>query len=666
MSIKLTLYLIGGIVLGFYLDIESHLIFWSLIGTLLGLYPINKWQKRRGFPFFGLTAGVTTVLLGAFIASSATSNELKEVLENDAGRPMQSWKLKVREVLKPNKFSQSYIAHVKEVDQKEHQGKLLVRFPQNSLGSSLKIDDEIIVVGEAKEVPSPLNPHGFHYKNYLAKQGVHYQIVSDDEHLLVLKNKSPTLYGTASRFRSKILGNLGSEAFGKKELSVIQALVLGYRDDINEATYNEYKNAGAVHILAVSGLHVGILLLLLQFLLAPLEYLPKGKTLKLTTVVLLLWSYAFVAGLSPSIVRAVTMFTFLAYSMHLNRPTNAFNILALSMFFILLVKPLFLFQVGFQMSYAAVFAIVWLYPKLQQFWLPDNPILKKIWQLLSISIAAQLGVLPISLFYFHQFPSLFFVSNILIVPFLGLLLGFGIVVVVLSLLNALPEFLVATYNFLIHCMNSIVAWIAQYERFVINDIPFDGIQLILAYIVIIALVSVLSKISFKRFVYFASCIMLLQLYGIVDAVFRREESAVILAHQSRGTVLMQRHGTQLNIHTRQKEKLGKWISDYAIIEKIDSISFDSLGQSYTLGQSSLFIMDSLGLHPPQMDYLLLTHSPKIHLDRVLEKTKPKMVFADGSNYRSMIKLWKASCAKKEIPFHSTGEKGFYPFDILKD
>ena len=164
-------------------------------------------------------------------------------------------------------------------------------------------------------------------------------------------------------------------------------------------------------------------------------------------VVSLLWGFALVAGFSASVVRAVTMFTFVAYALYLNRPSNTFNILALSMFFILLlINPMLLFQVGFQMSYAAVFAIVWIYPLLQRLWFPKNVVVRKLWQLLSVSVAAQLGVLPISLFYFHQFAGLFFITNLAIVPFLGLVLGMGILVIILSLLNLLPDFLVRAWS----------------------------------------------------------------------------------------------------------------------------------------------------------------------------------------------------------------------------
>lgn len=319
----------------------------------------------------------------------------------------------------------------------------------------------------------PLNPHQFDYKSYLKGLGISHQLRLNTNNFFLKENPSPTLFGISASVRNKIIDKLKQASFGKEELGIIQALLLGQRNDISAETYNNYKNAGAVHILAVSGLHIGILLLLLQFLLRPLERLPKGKTLKLIAIVALLWCFALLAGLSPSVVRAVTMFSFVAYALHLNRPSDTFNTLALSMFFILLViDPNLLFHVGFQMSYAAVLAIVWVYPLLQKLWYPKNKILRYFWQLISVSIAAQLGVLSISLFYFHQFPGLFFISNLVIIPALGLILGMGIVVILLALLNLLPDFLVSLYDTLIHWMNSIIGWVAEQEAFCISKYFF--------------------------------------------------------------------------------------------------------------------------------------------------------------------------------------------------
>ena len=448
-------------------------------------------------------------------------------------------------------------------------------------------------------------------------------------------------------------------------MGVIQALLLGKRDDISENTYNNYKNAGAVHILAVSGLHVGIILFLLEFMLSPLERLPKGKILKLITVVLLLWGYALVAGLSPSIVRAVTMFSFVAYALHLNRPTNSFNIIALSMLFIVLVKPLFLFQVGFQLSYAAVFAIVWIYPKLQKLWFPENIIIRKTWQLLSVSVAAQLGVLPISLFYFHQFPALFFISNLLVIPFLGLILGFGILVIVLALIDFLPQFMADGFNWVIKLMNSVIGWVAQQEGFIIKNIPFDSVQLLLGYLIITVLVVFLSKPKWKVALVLFGGIIAFQSRIIWGQMLVQEKEAIILVHRSRNTILFHQLGDSLSILTSDKTNLGNVIDNYAVAERIQKLDTIQLKNSYHIGQKKLFIVDSLTVFPleERPDYLLLTQSPKLNLERLLDSIKPKKIFADGSNYPSLIRKWKASCNQKEIPFHYTGEKGYYVFDF---
>ncbi|TMU55586.1 ComEC family competence protein [Flagellimonas algicola] len=668
MSIKLTLCLIIGIVLGLYWNFSSYWVLILLLSLLPFLYFSFKKQKRRTFPFFECLTVVTVIVLGIFTVTFSMSSTWEGRFENTKEDVIGLWELKIQEVLKPNSYSQRCITHLHSLDGSKSRGKLLLTLPLDSTSKLLSVDDELVLWGKAETIRPPLNPNSFDYKDYLAKQGIRYQIRAQPDQFKIQENPSSTLYGIASRFRNQILSNLKQEEFGKEELSVIQALVLGQRDDISEDTYKSYRDAGAVHILAVSGLHVGILLLLFQFFLSPLERLPKGKTLKLIMVVLFLWMYAFIAGLSPSIVRAVTMFSFVAYAMHLNRPTNAFNILALSMFFILLIKPLFLFQVGFQMSYAAVFAIVWLYPKLQRFWYPENIILQKSWQLMSVSIAAQLGVLPISLYYFHQFPALFFVSNLLVVPFLGLLLGMGIFVIVLSFIHALPHQVAEVYNFLIGTMNTIVAWVGKQEGFVIRDIPFDQIQMVLGYVLIIALVRTLSKPKVKNVWLLGISILMMQLWVIWNQQQSNTVQSLILANQTKQSLLLYQNGNNLNIHANDTLLNPSWIDNFKIAKRISSSKVHSLKNSYHLSQKRIFVMDSFGNYPLKsgVDYLVLTQSPKVHLGRLLDSVGPKLVLADGSNYKSYVRQWKTTCAQKEIPFQSTSEKGFYVFNLEED
>ncbi|MGW9684093.1 ComEC/Rec2 family competence protein [Flagellimonas sp. 2504JD1-5] len=664
-SIRLTLCLVAGIILGFYLEIGPHIPLFSILGLLPVSYWANKKQQRKDFPYFELTVLLQTIMLGVFVIQVSQSRYLEHHYAQSDLKDFKLWEIKIKEVLKPNPFNQRYVVDVLSVEKKQSTGKLVLSVSTDSISKKLKVDDEVFVFAKVKAINPPLNPHQFDYKDFLRKQGVYHQIQVQTDQLLPKENPSISLLGIASNFREHIIANLKSQNFGKEELGVIQALLLGQRDDISESIYNNYKDAGAIHILAVSGLHVGILLLLFQFLLTPLERLPKGKTLKLLSVVVLLWTYAFIAGLSPSIVRAVTMFTFIAYAMHLNRPTNAFNIVALSMFFILLAKPLFLFQVGFQMSYAAVLAIVWIYPKLQQFWFPDNFLIRKTWQLLSVSMAAQLGVLPISLYYFHQFPALFFISNLLIIPFLGIILGMGILVILLSLVDFLPYFLVEIYNAIIKTMNSVISWVANREGFVIRDISFDSVQLFVGYVAIISMVLLLSQPKRKNTLVFLTSVIVLQTWAIWKQIQIQQQESLTLAHQNRNTLLLHQFGNNLKLYCTDSIKPNRIAKDFAIAERIQSISQNPLAYSYTIDKETLYIMDSLVIYPPlkQIDFLLLTQSPKINLERLIDSIHPKLILADGSNYKSYIARWKQTCFKKVIPFHSTREKGFYVFNL---
>ncbi|MFK5972625.1 MAG: ComEC/Rec2 family competence protein [Flavobacteriaceae bacterium] len=379
-----------------------------------------------------------------------------------------------------------------------------------------------------------------------------------------------------------------------------------------------------------------------------------------------IYSYRFI--LTSSVIRAVTMFSFVAYARYLNRPGNTFNILALSMFFILLINPSLLFQVGFQMSYAAVFAIVWIYPLLQKFWYPKNVVLRKMWQLLSVSIAAQLGVLPISLFYFHQFPGLFFVSNMVIVPFLGLILGIGILVIVLSLLHLLPNFMVEAYNVLIRSMNNVIAWVAQQEAFVFKDISFDAVQLIISYAILIGLVLVATKASFKRTRALLTSIIAFQIWLLYTTYDVHTKEDVLILHQNRNSMLLFRKGNKLKLLSSNPEPNKKIITDYKLAERIGTIEQGPLENSYRVSQQNLYIMDSLRIYPPNKnrpDYVLLTQSPRLNLERFIDSVRPRVIIADGSNYKRDIKRWKASCDKRKLPFHYTGEKGAYTIISIK-
>src|SRR5690606_28659319 len=272
-------------------------------------------------------------------------------------------------------------------------------------------------------------------------------------------------------------------------------------------------------------------------ILSPLENLKKGKFIKLILILLLLWSFAIIAGLSASVVRAVTMFSFVAYAMHIKRATNIYNILATSMFFLLLFKPSFLFDVGFQLSYTAVFAIVWIQPVIFKWWAPKLRPVNYLWQLFTVTIAAQIGIIPLSLYYFHQFPGLFFVSNLVIIPFLGIILGFGILVIVLALLNILPGFIADFYGSIIATMNHFIAWIARQEDFLFRDINFNWLLLITSYIFVICFVLMLRQFHPKRIIAVLVSVLILQITFIYNKYESQKNDRFIVFHKNRKNLL---------------------------------------------------------------------------------------------------------------------------------
>ena len=310
----------------------------------------------------------------------------------------------IDEILKPNSYYHRYFASVTTINSVKVKGKILLNIQKDSTNNAFNVDDKIYITHGFDSINAPLNPYQFNYKHYLENQQIHHQISIKNKEYLLLKNNNQSIKGLAFLIRKQINNALIKFNFKGDELSIINALLLGQRQEISKEILQNYQNAGAVHILAVSGLHVGIILLILTFLLSPLDKLKHGTFSKLIIIIFLLWVFAFIAGLSASIVRAVTMFTAIAISLTVKQSISTYKALIISIFVLLLFNPFYIFNVGFQLSYLAVFFIVWTQPLLYKLWKTNVKLFDYCLQLLTVSVAAQVGVLPLSLYYFHQFP----------------------------------------------------------------------------------------------------------------------------------------------------------------------------------------------------------------------------------------------------------------------
>ncbi|MDC8003028.1 ComEC/Rec2 family competence protein [Aureisphaera galaxeae] len=663
--LKLAACLTLGIILAHYFHISPSFgtaIFSGLLLLLVLSWFFERKQLRQG-PFFGILTFLFFTALGYLnLQISQPHFQPNHYVHLSPTEVPEKLSLQIVEVLTPDRYHHRYFGRLLPSGYETSQGKLLISIRNDAHYFPLHVDDHLVVSTSLQPIPPSLNPHQFNYKEYLEKQGVYNKIIISRGEILERKEGDITLKGFAEGIRSYVSESIQCLKLSEDATAITQALVLGERRAINKELYHNYAAAGAIHILAVSGLHVGMLFLFFSWLFKPLEYLPFGKWIKAAIIVLLLWAFALLAGLSPSVVRAVTMFSCFALAGMLNRPTNGFNTLFLSYFILLLLKPYWLFHVGFQLSYLAVLFILWLQPKLYGLYRPRYLVDKYLWGLVTVSLAAQIGVAPLSLYYFHQFPGLFLLTNMVILPFLGILLGFGLLISLGSLLVKIPNFLVHLYDSAIGLLNDFIAWIASNDSFLFQNISFSLPKMIAVYILILSL-GVLWK-SRKKISLTATLASIVLLLGVI--VWERtaySEEEFVIFHRSKVSLMAHKQGSQLKVFNHTHPLDGYPIKSYAVEKHIAEFLPQEIPNVFRIKGKTVIRLDSMGVYPRQrFDIVLLSESPKIHLDRLIESINPKLIIADGSNYKSYVARWKETCTKRKLPFHYTGEMGAYIFE----
>jgi len=655
--------LLVGIVAGNYLNI-SIAMSWMLLGIsfsiLLVVYFISKRLFNPKFYF-----AFATFLMFLTIGISRF-NFSKENLRNNHYTHFLKQKntlvVAINKVLKPSKNYQKYAAEILQINKQSSFGKVLLNVKKDSLKKSLQVGQFIFTDADLTNIEAAKNPFQFDYKEYLEKKQIYKQIYTDTKNIILLPKRRHSLKSVAARVRLRVIKNLEKKGLNGNELAVVKALLLGERTEITSNLRQNYAAAGAMHILAISGLHIGIIMLLISYVLKPLELFKKGKILKLILIVLFLWLYAILAGLSPSVVRATTMFTAISFGLFLNRKTELINVLALSAIILLLINPFYIFDVGFKMSYLAVLAIVLIQPKIAGLWQPKLKFIHYFWQLISVSAAAQIGVLPLSLYYFHQFPGLFFLTNIIIIPFLGIVLGLGLLLILFAYFNELPNIFVAVYQYIIYNLNQFITWIAHQESFLFRNISFSLALLLISYLVILAIYNWSNKQSFKRTIIVCLTILVLQSVIFYEKYHTNKTNEFIVFNTYKKPLITLKKGANLHIISTNDSLNDYTLTAYKIGAQIHKTkSYKKPLNLFLINNKRVLIIDKVGIYKPllKVDIVVLTQSPKINLERLIQQLKPKEIIADGSNYSSFIKQWQNTCNKAHLKFYNTNKKGAF-------
>lgn len=666
---RITIGFVLGILYPYFLKPSPNLVFLLLFISFIifGISFFVSKKRTRNSTHFGLTVYILAFFIGACTQIVHTDSFQKSNYTHYEGifEKPQLVLVTLREKLRSSNYNDRYVAIVNAVNQSEQSGRILLNIRKDSLNRKFEIGNQLLIKGILYKNSPPANPNQFDYSKYLENKQIYAQLYSESEDIKISTVIEKNIWYYTSKLRTKILDNLEKNNFHKAELNVAAALILGQQQDISPDIIRDYQYAGAVHILSVSGLHIGFILFFVTTLLKPFPNTKRGSLIKLVIILISLSLFGVLAGLAPSVIRSVTMFSFVAIGMYLRRSTNIYHTLLVSILLILLFQPSFLFDVGFQLSYTALFFILWLQPLLSSIWTPKNKIATYFWDILTVSFAAQIGAFPISIYYFHQFPGLFFITNVVIIPFLSLIMALGVLVMILASFNYVPAIPAKFLEWSISILDRIINSIASLEQFVIQDIPFNLYLLASIFLLIISLIIWFEKPNFSKTAIVLSTLILFQIsYFETHRNIEKQQEWVVF-NTKKNTLIVERHGKEVTLFAT--DSLLKMDRKNRVLNSYLTANFSSLKTKRKLKNllffngNKILILDSLGIYPKNTnpDILVLTQSSKINLDRLFQIIKPKMVVADASNYKSIQKQWKISCAKQKIPFHATGEKGFY-------
>ncbi len=471
-------FLMAGILLSRFLPAGIGLIFLGLVGVVWIIYLVGVAKKTlASIRLTSSLAYLLLLLLGCFLGS-----EKKEAaLPSDAwkGATMYLAEVKRFDIQKPNSTENllEVLSIRDSLKWRKAHTKVLI---YHQLSSSLQ-PGEVVLVNKIPEIiPAPSFPDEFDYRGFLAKKEIHFRQFIRSGLVKVDSSNTRSLELAIDRLGKSLSNLIDQKVEFSESKQIAKALLLGQKESLDKEIKNAYSETGTMHILAVSGLHVGIIYAILLLPLKRFKGDSKIKRAYLVFVVVLIWLYAVMTGFSPSVVRASTMFSLVTAGQMRKKKPSIWNVLAFSAMLMMVVEPEVIFDVGFQLSYLAVAGIVGLQPVILRWWIPGNVVLEYFWQSAAVSLAAQLVTFPLSVFYFHQFPTYFLLANLIVVPLAFLIMAVGVPFLFLGWIPMLGEVMGWLVNWMIYIQNQITFFIQLLPLGKIDrlTITFSGMVLV--------------------------------------------------------------------------------------------------------------------------------------------------------------------------------------------
>ncbi len=497
--LRLLLALATGILLGTVIKTGAFYILLILAGITGLLLLLNHHYTYGLSLIFGLIVHIALILCGILVFN--LYNTKPEFFTEGKFLAIVTERM----VEKPNSFQTILEIRVfsKNDSVFKTKEKIIASFGKDEQSKSLMPGHAVCFEGSPKIIQNYGNPFEFDYAGYMSRQRIYRQVYIPAESWDTSQSGIPqgfTIY--AEKIRGFLLDIYEKGDFDENSLSVLSALTLGYKKGLDPEIKRVFASAGVMHVLAVSGLHTGIVFLIVSFLFGFIKKTRFGTFAFVLLVIIILWGFAYLTGLSPSVKRAATMFSFVIIGQNLKRQTNTYNMLASSAFFLLLLNPNVLFDAGFQLSYAAVFGIVFLQPRLGKLLVVRSKFLQYFWALFTVSIAAQIATFPLIVFYFNQVPLYFWISNLVIIPAVSILIPLGIFMLVFNWIPFLFSFLSFLAGFILKNLVLFLEFIEWLPTSVIK-MHFSGIEIFVVAILMVLMfcfIEMRQKWQFKGMV----------------------------------------------------------------------------------------------------------------------------------------------------------------------
>lgn len=568
----------------------------------------------------------------------------------------------------------SVVAVYKNKKEQKTGGRVILYFKKDSLPPPVLYGSKLLLASPLETIKNAGNPGSFDYKTYNLFKGLtHQAFVTTDSYVVLPGTVTNWFKQFIYNSRTWVVGTLREYISGEKEQGLAEALLIGYKDDLDKNLVQSYSNTGVVHIIAISGLHLGLIYWLLLQLTRPLKKISRLRWTRLLLIVAGLWLFSILAGAGPSVLRSALMFSLIAVGEVALRKTNIFNTLSFSAFVLLCINPFLLWDVGFQLSYAAVLSIVLFFGPIYNWLLFQNKAVDFVWKLTAVTLAAQVLTMPISIFYFHQMPLLFPLANLVAVP-LGSLILMGLLLLCgITFLPMIAGFVGNILQQTIFFLNSYIEGLDRLPFATWNALSITVIQtlllLLFALLFCFWLMEKQRRYAYLAFYFFAA-FMALRGLSFFEAyrqhkliVYNTPKHAALDIISGRdyaflGDSSLLLDGFERNFHLQPSR----------ILHRVSPQVWQAPRRNFVLAGKQFLLLDAAlpfaAVEPKQqIDVLILSKNPKIYISKLINSFILKQVVIDGSVPAWKAALWKKDCDSLKIPCYSVSEQGAFVLNL---